>query len=82
MNPHPDHAHAPAHKHKRKPADLSYRFVVRTVLWVVAGVVYLGLAICGSSPDDLITRLSAPRSVVAKDGIAIHDVRGAGPDFP
>jgi hypothetical protein len=27
MNPYPDHADAPAHKHERKPADLSYRFV-------------------------------------------------------
>jgi len=45
MHPPQDHAHAPAHKHERKPADLSYRFVVRAVLWIIAGAVYLGLAI-------------------------------------
>ena len=47
MNPHPDHGHghAPAHKHERKPADLGYRFIVRAVLWVIAGAVFVGFAI-------------------------------------
>jgi len=45
MDPQHDHPHAPAHKHKRRPADLSYRFVVRTVLWIIAGAVYLALGI-------------------------------------
>jgi len=49
MDPHPDHAqaheHAHKHKHERKPADLSYRYVVRTILWIIAGAVYLSLAI-------------------------------------
>jgi len=45
MNPHPYHAHSPAHHQERKPADLSYRFVVRAVLWVIAGAVFLGFAL-------------------------------------
>ncbi len=56
MDPHPDRAHSPPnahtdrahpalHKHARRRADLGYRFVVRTVLWIIAGAVYLGLAI-------------------------------------
>jgi hypothetical protein len=35
----------PAHKHAPHPADLSYRVVVRTALWVIAGATFLGLAI-------------------------------------
>jgi len=45
MNPHPDHAQAPAHHHERKPVELSYRIVVRAVLWIIAGAVFLGFAI-------------------------------------
>jgi hypothetical protein len=33
------------HKHERKPADLSYRVVIRAVLWVIAGAMFLGFAI-------------------------------------
>jgi hypothetical protein len=34
----------PERRRKRKPVDLSYRIAVRTVLWVIAGAVVLGLA--------------------------------------
>jgi hypothetical protein len=33
------------HGHERKPADLSYRVVVRAILWVIAGAVLVGFAI-------------------------------------
>jgi hypothetical protein len=39
-----DHG-SPEHHSERKPVDLSYRIVVRTVLWVIAGAVFVGLAI-------------------------------------
>jgi hypothetical protein len=45
MNPHPDHSHGLGHTHERKPADLSYRFVVRAILWVIAGAVFVGFAV-------------------------------------
>jgi hypothetical protein len=45
MHPHSRQAHGPAHKHERKPADLSYRFVVRAVLWVIAAAVFVGFAV-------------------------------------
>ncbi len=44
-NPHPDHVHTPAQKDGRKRADLSYCFVVRANLWLIAGGVSAGLAI-------------------------------------
>jgi hypothetical protein len=39
------HHHSPEHRHRIGPVDTSYRLVVRTVLWVIAGLVFLGLAI-------------------------------------
>lgn len=44
---HPDHRphYLPEHRHVVKPVDRSIRLVVRTVLWVIAGLVFLGLAI-------------------------------------
>jgi hypothetical protein len=44
---HPEHAphHAPEHRHAIGPIDSDYRLVVRTVLWVIAGLVFLGFAI-------------------------------------
>lgn len=35
----------PAHHHEGHPIDDSYRIVVRTVLWLIAGLVFLGFAI-------------------------------------
>ncbi len=37
--------HAPHHPHEVQPIDPTYRLVVRTVLWVIAGLVFLGFAI-------------------------------------
>lgn len=37
--------HHPSHRHVARPIDTSYRLVVRTVLWVVAGLVFLGIAV-------------------------------------
>jgi hypothetical protein len=47
MPEHPGHAphHAPEHRHAIGPIDRDYRLVVRTVLWVIAGLVFLGFAI-------------------------------------
>jgi hypothetical protein len=53
MEPHqntsPLHAHAPPpaieHHLRIKPIDSRYRLVIRTVLWVIAGLVFLGFAI-------------------------------------
>ena len=44
---HPEHRphHPPEHRHVVKPVDRSFRLVVRTVLWVIAGLVFLGFAI-------------------------------------
>ncbi len=44
---HPVHAHAHSHEHRHeyKPIDRNYRLVVRTILWVIAGLVLLGLLI-------------------------------------
>ena len=52
MSPHPHasppHAHASygtgPHRHGVTPIDTSYRLVVRTTLWVIAGLVFLGFA--------------------------------------
>jgi hypothetical protein len=41
MTPHS----ATPHHHGVRPIDSSYRLVVRTVLWVIAGLVLLGLVI-------------------------------------
>jgi len=35
----------PEHRHPARPLDLSYRLFVRTVLWVIAAVVFLGFAL-------------------------------------
>lgn len=43
-SPHPPD-HPSEHRHEWKPIDPSYRLVVRTVLWVVAGAVFLGFAL-------------------------------------
>jgi hypothetical protein len=37
--------HAAHHPHGVGPIDESYRLVVRTILWVIAGLVSLGFAI-------------------------------------
>jgi hypothetical protein len=37
--------YVPEHRHPARPLDLSYRLVVRTVLWVIAAVVFLGFAL-------------------------------------
>jgi hypothetical protein len=37
--------HAARHPHEFKPIDESYRLVVRTILWVIAGAVLLGFMI-------------------------------------
>jgi hypothetical protein len=44
---HPEHTphHPPGHRHGIAPVDTSYLLVVRTVLWVIAGLVFLGFAI-------------------------------------
>jgi hypothetical protein len=43
----PEHAsrHAPEHRHGITPIDSDYRLVVRTVLWIIVGLVFLGFAI-------------------------------------
>jgi hypothetical protein len=41
----PLHAHQPLHHHEREPLDLSYRLVIRTVLWVIAAAVLVGLMV-------------------------------------
>jgi hypothetical protein len=45
MDPHGHSDRSLEHHHERKPVDLSYRVVVRTVLWVVAGGVLVGLIV-------------------------------------
>jgi hypothetical protein len=45
MNPRADHGQAQASHHERRPIDLSYRVVVRSILWVIAGAVFVGLVI-------------------------------------
>lgn len=44
---HHEHAshHKPEHHREIKPIDSSYRLVVRTVLWVIAGLVFVGFVI-------------------------------------
>jgi hypothetical protein len=44
---HPEHApHHPAeHRHGIGPVDTSYRLVIRTVLWVIVGLLFLGFGI-------------------------------------
>jgi hypothetical protein len=44
---HPGHAphHSSEHPHGIKPIDSDYRLVVRTILWVIAGLVFVGFAI-------------------------------------
>ena len=37
--------HPSEHGHGIGPVDTSYKLVVRTVLWVIAGLVFLGFAI-------------------------------------
>jgi hypothetical protein len=43
----PEHAsqHAPEHRDGIKPIDSDYRLVVRTTLWIIVGLVFLGFAI-------------------------------------
>jgi hypothetical protein len=47
MEPHGHHhgSHEHEHEHTRKPIDLSYRVVIRTTLWVIAGAVLVGLIV-------------------------------------
>jgi hypothetical protein len=44
---HPGHAphHPNEHRHVDRPIDPGYRLIVWTVLWVIAGLVYLAFAI-------------------------------------
>jgi hypothetical protein len=44
---HPEYAphHPPEHRPGIKPLDRNHLLVVRTVLWVIAGLVFLGFAI-------------------------------------
>jgi len=39
------HSDLPEQHPARKPIDLSYRLVVRTILWVIAGAVFVGFAL-------------------------------------
>jgi hypothetical protein len=39
------HAGPPEHPHARKPIDQGYRLVVRTVLWVIMGAVFIAFAL-------------------------------------
>jgi hypothetical protein len=43
---HPEHTlhHPTEHHHEIKPIDRDHLLVVRTVLWVIAGLVFLGFA--------------------------------------
>ena len=43
----PEHArhHTPEHRHRARPIDRNSLLVVRTVLWVIAGLVFLAFAI-------------------------------------
>jgi hypothetical protein len=43
VHPHGVHPELHGHKHEHKRQDLSYRVVVRTILWVIAGAVLIGL---------------------------------------
>ncbi len=45
MDPHASHgaSHHPPHKHP--PIDPGYRLVVRTVLWIIAGTVFVAFAV-------------------------------------
>ena len=47
MGVHPRHAshQLPERRHEIGPVDRDYRVVVRTVLWVIAGLVFLGFGI-------------------------------------
>ena len=44
---HPEHTlhHPTEHRHGIRPLDRTHLLVVRTVLWVIAGLVFLGFAI-------------------------------------
>jgi len=44
---HPGHGphHSPEHSHGTKPIDPGYRLVVRTILWITAGLVLLAFVI-------------------------------------
>jgi hypothetical protein len=45
VNPHGGHSDQHPHKHEHKPPDLSYRMIVRTILWLIAGAVLVGFLI-------------------------------------
>ncbi len=36
---------SPIHHHEPRPIDDSYRIVVRTILWVIAGALVVGIAL-------------------------------------
>jgi hypothetical protein len=38
------HSDSAGHHHERKPLELGYRLVVRTILWVIVGAVFVGVA--------------------------------------
>jgi hypothetical protein len=44
---HPVHTthHLPEHRHGIRPLDRTHLLVLRTVLWVIAGLVFVGFAI-------------------------------------
>lgn len=44
---HPEHAahHPSEHRHQIQPIDRGYRLVVRTILWIIAGLVFVGFVL-------------------------------------
>ncbi len=45
MHAGPIHPGSPEHPHEHKPIEPGYRLIVRTILWVIAGSVFIGFAI-------------------------------------
>jgi hypothetical protein len=45
MHPRSSHPDSPEHHHVPHPIDNSYRLVIRTVLWVIAGAVVVGFTL-------------------------------------
>ena len=41
----PIHHGSPEHHHAHKPIEPGYRLIVRTILWLIAGAVFIGFAI-------------------------------------
>ncbi len=45
MDSHELHPVTHEHKHTRKPIDQGYRLIVRTVLWIIAGTVFVAFGV-------------------------------------